>query len=214
MSDEEPTYATAAAVAGIASEVEQLRRQIEPLHKLPDRVEQLGELCEQLTEQVRTHVPQKQTTEIRSWLMLPADAEAAGEVLAEVVTWLQAVLLRYRDAADALPDCWAWHPDVIEELLWLMDAWLAAYQGENASVALVADWHDRYRPNVVKRIRTHVGNCSLENHTSPAGPAPVPTADAVETIAEWWGEHRDEPAPAPTDEQLDAAPRRRGGARR
>lgn len=211
---DEPTYATAAAMAGVASEVESLRRQLEPLQALPSRVDQVSELVDQLAQQLQTRSAAPQPTGVRSWLMLPADAGEAGEVLGEVVAWLQQVLLRYSDAALALPECWVWHPDVVEELLWLMDAWLNAYQGPKASIALVGDWHDRQRPGVIKRIRAQAGNCSLENHTPATPPAGVPATDAVEVIADWWGERRDEPAPEPTGEQLNAAPRRRGGTRR
>jgi hypothetical protein len=130
------------------------------------------------------------------------------------------VYLRYPDAAAGLPDCWLWHPDVTEELLWLMHAWLAAYRDEHAAVSLAADWHDRYRPNVVRRITTAAGRCSLENHQSresqPLPGAPeVPVAVAAEPIATWWATQRQDPAPEPDEWHLATAnARRRPGTRR
>ncbi len=44
--------------------------------------------------------------------------------------WVSGVYLRYSDAVNAFPDCWMWHPDVVEELLWLHRAWLSAYDPE------------------------------------------------------------------------------------
>ena len=126
--------------------------------------------------------------------------------------WVGGVYLRYPDAAQTLPECWLWHPEVVEELLWLHTAWLAAYRPGAAGTA-VGDWHDRQRPGVVRRIRDYAGLCSLEQHQPGADrhtPAPTaPLADAVPAIAGWWATRRTDPAPAPTAEQLDAA-RRRG----
>ncbi len=212
--EDEPTYATAAALAGVASEVESLRRRTGHLHELPGRVQQLADLLDELSGRVQQLTAQNPEPP-PSWLMLPADADFTRQVLDELTVWLHQVLLRYADVAAALPECWVWHPDVVEELLWLMHAWLNAYQGRKASVSLVGDWHDRQRPGVTKRIRHTVGSCSLENHTPATGPASVPSTEALDPIAEWWAERRDEPAPEPTAEQLAATPRRRtGGSRR
>lgn len=216
MGESEPDYASAAAVAGLAGEVEQLRRRLEPVETLPDRVQQLADVVDGLADKV-AHLSQRgQSTAVPSWLMAPADADTAGELLDELTSWMQQVFLRYADAAAVLPECWAWHPDVIEELLWLMHAWLNAYQGQAASISLVGDWHDRYRPGVVKRIKQTAGTCSLENHTPATEPPAVPLPEARDDIAEWWGSDRDNPPPEPTEPQLAAtAPRRRqGGMRR
>ncbi|SNR29179.1 hypothetical protein SAMN06265360_101317 [Haloechinothrix alba] len=216
MSESEPAYATVEAIAGLASEVDGLRRRIETLDHIRRRVDELATLVDQLAAHVNTTGGAAEPEPVPSWLMLPADRSEAGRVLGELVAWLHAVLLRYSDAAAALPECWMWHPDVVEELLWLMHTWLAAYQGERASIALAADWHDRYRPGVIRRIKTVAGACSLENHSPPAERTPVPLSDAAERIAAWWAGHRDEPAPEPTEEQFAATRslRRGGGGRR
>jgi hypothetical protein len=130
------------------------------------------------------------------------------------------VYLRYPDAAQGLPDCWLWHPDVVEELLWLMHAWLAAYRDDKATVSLAGDWHDRYRPGVVRRITTTTGRCSLENHQPrdgqpPPGAPVVPVAGAAEQIATWWATTRTDPPPEPDEWHLATAnTRRRPGTRR
>ncbi|WP_052345034.1 hypothetical protein [Thermocrispum municipale] len=214
--DEKETYATVAAVAGLAAEVDALRRRIEPVHKVPGQLAKLAGQVATLAEELANLRKNPDTPAVPSWLQAPKDAEHVRGVLDELVAWMDAIFLRYADAAAALPDCWAWHPDVIEELLWLMEAWLVAYQGEAASAALVGDWHDRYRPGVVRRIKASAGNCSLENHTPPRAATTVPLADSVDPIVAWWAGDREAPAPEPTDEQFAAAtPRRRlGGVRR
>src|SRR5690606_9279575 len=117
------------AVAGLAAEVEAIRRRVEPLHKVPGQLAKLAGQVAKLAEEVAHLRKSAGTAAVPSWLQLPKDADHVRGVLDELVAWMDEVFLRYADAAAALPDCWAWHPDVIEELLWLMEAWLVAYQG-------------------------------------------------------------------------------------
>lgn len=210
MSDETP-YASAAAVAGLAQEVDALRRAVDPLRQLPGRVDELAKLLARVADELADHTAHAGPVATPTWLMLPDDPTTAARVLAELSGWMSRVYLRYGDAAASLPECWLWHPDVVEELLWLMHAWAAAYQGPAASVALAGDWHDRYRPGVVRRIKTTAGTCSIDNHPPrdgrDTGAPEAPLGEAVEAIAAWWGAHRDQPAPEPTDAHLAAARR-------
>ncbi|MER7861693.1 hypothetical protein ABTX61_21480 [Amycolatopsis japonica] len=236
----EPEFATTAAVAGLAREVEGLRMTMEAVTPLPAQVEALHELVEplpeQLTklakvvkglvEQLNDEEPGKKTRPL-SWLDL-ADgddvdgADEAQTVLMELSLWLTRVYLRYHGAE--LPECWWWHPDVVEELVCLMRSWLAAYIDRDATVARAADWHDRYRPGVVKRIKAATANCSLENHQDGGSlflPGPrVPSGTALAPIAGWWGTARVDPAPEPDAEVVadaraaEAIRRRSGGGRR
>ncbi|GAA1858739.1 hypothetical protein GCM10009836_43720 [Pseudonocardia ailaonensis] len=188
-------------LTGLAREVDGLRRAVDPLRELPGRVDELAQLVARLADSVAA--PSRRAP-APSWLMAPTDQGDVRLLLDEVVSWLGAIYLRYPDAVQGMPECWPWHPDAVEELLWLMHAWAAAYQGDGASVALAADWHDRLRPGVVRRIRQSVGTCSRDNHrtrpgwTSLDGSAPVVASlDAFEAITDWWASRRSEPAPEP-----------------
>ncbi len=192
------------AVAGLARQVDGLRRDVEALLGLPERVDDLTRLGTDLANAIAALTARRAATPCPSWLLLPADPDLAGRVLDDLTGWLAAVYLRYPDGADHLPECWTFHPDVVEELLWLMRAWAAAYQGAQAGVALVGDWHDRQRPGVVRRVRQSAGSCSFENHQTRAGwtrrPSAVPVVPGVDhltAIAAWWGIRRDEAAPEP-----------------
>jgi hypothetical protein len=208
----------AGAVAGLAREVETLRRRLDQLQSLPQRIEQLAELLARQAETTTAPAAPAPT----SWLDLPTGSDCAAEsssaaraaehLLTGLTGWVGGVYLRYPDAAQTLPECWLWHPEVVEELLWLQSAWLAAHRPGAAGTA-VGDWHDRQRPGVVRRIRDYAGLCSLEQHQPGVDqhtPVPVrPVTDAVRAIAGWWATRRGDPPPAPTSEQLDAT-RRRG----
>ncbi len=211
--------ATAGPLAGLAREVEQLRREQADLGRLAGRVAELGELLTRLADTVGAQRPAQPATAAPCWLDHPSDpghdpagshaAVDAAKLLTTLAAWVAGVYLRYSDARAGLPECWLRHPDLVEELLWLHRAWLAAYT-DGAPTTAVGDWHDRQRPGVVARIRAYAGTCSLEAHRPgddqhQLPPTAAAAADAVEVIAGWWATARDQPAPAPTDDQLAAA---------
>lgn len=208
-------FARAEAVAGLAREIEAVRRAVEPLLPVGDRVDELAGLLAQVADVVASLSARPAATPAPSWLMLPGEEATARRVLAELTAWLHAIFLRYPDGAMVLSECWPYHPDVVEELLWLMHAWLAAYQGPGASVALAGEWHDRARPGVIRRIKASAGSCSIERHQTrpgwehrPTGAAPVPGLEMVEVIARWWAEARDDPAPEPAPRPVNGMWRR------
>lgn len=194
------------AVVALARELEQLARQVAELQRLSDKVEALGNTVTRLVQAATSNEPKK-TKVAPSWLDDDSGVRGFGqEVLSTLADWVEGIYLRYSDAR--LSDCWLWHADVVEELLWLHAAWLAAYDSD-ASATAAGDWHDRLRPGVVRRVREYAGMCSLEAHR-PGKERHVPaqtasTLDAIPEIAYWWATKRNEPGPVPTDEQLAAA---------
>ncbi len=211
MTDSPADPTSAAALAGLAREVEALRHTVDTVAGLRQRVEDLAAVVADLAVAVEQLMASPAVKPPMCWLDF-ADSEAdAFALLAELAGWTGAVYLAYGDAA--LPDCWLWHADLVEELLWLSQAWQAAYAGPRPSVALVGDWHDRLRPGVVRRIRATHGACSIENHTDPQ-PSPAVPADGAEPIAAWWAHQRSDPAPAPAAELLAAAAARPTRSRR
>lgn len=204
-------------IAGLAREVDGLRRTLTAttaeLGGLPERVDELARLLGQLADTVAASTARPGPVAAPSWLLAPSDAVEVSRLVGELCAWLHAVFLRYPDGATVLPVCWLRHPDVVEELLWLMHAWCQAYQSKAASVQLAADWHDRQRPGVVKRLRVSVGSCSVERHQTrpgwdqhPTGATPVPGAQdqhEIAALAEWWAARRDDPAPEPATQLID-----------
>lgn len=72
------------------------------------------------------------------WTILtPAEVSDELARLAEWVTWLSD---RYRIDHRTLPDCWAHHGDLIEELSALRTAWQHSYNG-GARADAPAAWH-------------------------------------------------------------------------
>lgn len=197
-------FARVEALAGLAREVDGLRRGLEVLFDTPTRVDDLARTVAQLADAVAATPARPGPTVAPSWVDAPTDPEATAGLLEDLTGWLRAVFLRYPDGVAVLPECWLWHPDVVEELLWLMHAWRAAYEGRGASVQLAGDWHDRQRPGVVRRVKVAAGSCSRERHQArpgwhdqPGGATEVPSLDATAEIAAWWAEARDDAGPEP-----------------
>jgi hypothetical protein len=204
----------AASVAGLAREVEQLRRTVADHDALRERLDSLAGLVARLAETLAS--TPGGTAPMPSWLDHPTDpgqpveaskaARDAQDLLSKLHAWVAGIYLAYSDAR-SLPGCWMWHPDIVEELLWLHLAWLAAHSPDAPSSA-VGDWHDRQRPGVVRRVNGYASACSLGAHR-PGGDRHTPVlptvTDASAAIAGWWATNRDEPAPEPTDDQLAAA---------
>lgn len=178
---EDPGGTVARSVAALAAQVELLARQVAELAEL-------------------TVKPAAKGSGAFTWLDAAGAHRDLDKVLTEVARWLGVVYLQFPDAAESLPDCWLWHPPVVEELLWLCDAWRNAYK-PGAPAHLVGDWHDRLRPGVVRRIHKYAGTCSPAKHAANGElhkPAPtVPGADAIAAISLWWATDRDSPGPVP-----------------
>ena len=193
-----------AAVTGLAREVEGLRRTLATTASAAE-LARVADLVADLSQIMNATVTPADPPP--SWLTLPTDSDIAATVLSDLVGWLGQVYLRYSDAARGLPQCWLWHPDVVEDLVWLRRAWVDAYTSDVASIRAAGDWHDRLRPGVARRIADYTRACSLESHLPDRalGAPLVPMAAATEQIAAWWSSHRAEPGPTPTDAQLQAA---------
>jgi len=218
---EDEHWPTAASLAGLARQLEALERHVNlELPRLGKRVDLLAETVARLAMNAtaRSNSTAALPTAV-SWLTRSTTSDAepgssraahdAEQLLGKLSAWVARVYLRYSDAR--LPDCWLWHPDVIEELLWLQAAWVAAHH-HDATPHAIGDWHDRQRPGVVTRLQKYAGLCSLEAHLAIGERhthAPeAPTTDAIAAVAAWWVTAREQPGPVPTEQQLAVATER------
>ena len=103
------------------------------------------------------------------WAALSAEQAAAQWPI--LARWVGDVLVpRYELTRDELPDCWALHPPVVAELSWLRTAYVQAYL-TGSPPQLSADWHTRWRPAVLTRIRELIkpDECSPGKHAPRRG---------------------------------------------
>jgi hypothetical protein len=201
---------------GIGRQVERLSRQ---MVKTDAQVRSLAAGLQRLTERVTATSPDGGTTEqpeqvevLPSWLTTSDFPEGAAMVEA-LMPWLAAVYLRFPDSD--LPTCWALHPHVVEELWWLRNAWYDAFAGPKPSWQKVGDWHDRQRPNVVKRL-SDAGSgtrCNLGKHTNPQPEPAAPMPELLpHVLRAWCSTGRAQWPLSPTAEQLAQARRHEDAA--
>ncbi|MGC4891099.1 hypothetical protein [Micromonospora sp. DT227] len=141
-----------------------------------------------------------------SWLTV-SDPDDARKLMRGFPDWLANVYCRWQEKP--LPDCWAWHPAVVAELLALRDAWNDAVNPAAFSAARAMDWVDRYRPATARRIAKELTNCSLTAHTAdkPTAyrPPQVHGADMLDQLTDWWWQTGGrETAPGPDPAMLAA----------
>jgi hypothetical protein len=144
-----------------------------------------------------------------SWLDMGGTGRNTEAVLHTLWAWLNRVYLAYQPDA-YLPVCWLWHDQVIEELLALMDTWVACHR-PGASHREVSDWHD-LRPRVAARVRGYTQGCGLPKHVDEAAPRVAPFPDSIYDMARSHAAPS-YPRPIPTKDQLTLARNLVGGNR-
>ncbi len=153
------------------------------------------------------------------WLTA-TDAEEAAEQLAALEQWLTEVVAHYPDGV--LADCWRRHSWVVEELLVLRDGWIVAY-APGAPISARLDWHNRWRPEVMKRITSEKGlkGCSLAHQRHDQvqmadcrPPRQVGLDDAAAVVAWWTSTHGGSNEPPVTEGmKKESAARMTGSSR-
>lgn len=151
-----------------------------PSGDLPERVEVLERHVDALVQVCDALTAQRDPSRVRSWL-LEDDEEAARLTLEDLAGWLSSVWVKYPDGQ--LPECWLYHPAIIEELIAQMGSHRACFRKGGTPQAF-ANWHDR-RPGAAERIRRYATSCTLDLHQpgEQFDPAVVPTVPRLQDIS-------------------------------
>lgn len=166
------------------------------LDRVTRRVTQLGAEQRALGEAVAALTPPAAREPVTP--TLDGAPEAA---VVDLLDWLGEVYLAY-DGSTLAP-CWAWHPGVVEELAVLRGIHRVIYA--EPDWLRLGDWHDRYRPGVVRRIALALAGCDISRHADVLipGTRTVPLGDALGPI--YTARANKAPIPAPSDAQVALA---------
>ena len=105
--------------------------------------------------------------DINGWTSRSANLDLHAERLDQLTQWLEwanATFLPARTPSRSrpVPDCWRNHPGVVEELLALHAAWVAAYTTTDPNDTMIA-WHDRWvEPCMTRVYSTYALSSCLE----------------------------------------------------
>src|SRR5690349_8848477 len=91
--------ADASTVAGIARELDELRRSIDSLLGVDERVDDLAGIVTELAGKLAALTARKGPTPCPSWLYAPGDPRVVVGLLDGLRAWMEAIYLRYSDAA-------------------------------------------------------------------------------------------------------------------
>ncbi|NMH97318.1 hypothetical protein [Pseudonocardia acidicola] len=204
------------AEATVLAEVRHLRDRVERVHRLHTELASsvaeelapvLAEMRQDLTDQqtqlrrVLGRLDAERTPPV-NWPALTA--EQAAEQWDLLGGWIAEVLMPwYEVTREQLPDCWALHRPAVVELSWLRLTYVHANLPA-AEPYLAADWHARWRPAAMARVRAVISprlcrpgeHLLTEEESRQRRPAPPPPTQP-------WEPGEREPLP---DQQL-AEPR-------
>lgn len=164
---------------------------------LTERVAHLEGEVETLAQNVLYLVQQRDPSRVRSWL-LEDDGENARLLLEDLAGWVGKVWVHY---GDQLPECWLYHPAIVEELWSVMGVHRACFR-KGGTAQMFADWHARYRPAAADRIRKYAPSCALSEHQpgetfDPAAVPTVPRTADISSVAAQWISTGTAPYPTP-----------------
>lgn len=108
------------------------------------------------------------------------DRDAAAKAWTQLVDWLCGVLIvRYPASARNLRPCWYLHPELVENLSWLHNAWTLAYRDGNSPVSLAADWHLYWLPHVMRVASETTRKCYDAGRHDPSSDPDLTADNAV-----------------------------------
>jgi len=102
----------------------------------------------------------------QQWCWPALGEVAAAEQWRDLSAWVGWLRGRY-PIAEQLPACWWRHSELVEELTALRLAWLAAYTEPGAALTGPIDFHDRWLPSVLGRVRRWGVQCLGEHRPRP-----------------------------------------------
>jgi hypothetical protein len=158
-------------VAALAIHVATLRREVAALtakvttltSKQIQHTAQLSDIADlrRQVEQILSTLTAGDADDAPGWFWLTMTDEERDDKLSELTDWVDTVLrVQYPDyVGETLKPCWPNHPEARWELAWLYHLWTSAYLAERPSPRDVADWHDRWLPGVITRLRQLTSRC-------------------------------------------------------
>lgn len=125
------------------------------------------------------------------------DSDAASKAWRALQDWTRNILFdRYRIGEDEIKPCWYRHKEAVDELSWLHLMWCRAYRTPGAPATAAAEWHDRWLPSVLRRLRGRI-KCHGGRHQPEFESNPQPYVDDEEAFRQFVVEDLSRRPPPP-----------------
>ncbi len=143
-----------------------LEAQQADINALFDDVRDLADAVAGLADQLGNRGPDESARGTTPWCWRDLSTEAAEALWTGLTEWVAWFRSRY-PVAEQLPACWAQHPELVEELTALHAVWKAAYRDPDAHPTAPAEFHDRWLPGVLVRVKEWGVHCAIEHRPRP-----------------------------------------------
>lgn len=150
----------AVQILALAGDIKDLRTQLGDLSGIGEQVTDLADAVSAVEQRLAELAAVEKEQPVRMWDWTTMDKVQANTAWNTLVDWADAVLVRTYNVisakgdADTIPACWYRHPAAVAELSWLCQEWHRIYRTSKGTPGAAGDWHDRWLPGIIKRLRT------------------------------------------------------------
>ncbi|KAB1943166.1 hypothetical protein F8271_10375 [Micromonospora sp. ALFpr18c] len=173
-----------AQILALGAEVHQLREQFADLTGIGEQVTTLGEDMVSLQEVVQQLLAEQSDKPVRVWDWSAMNKEQAAAAWHTLIDWVRDILAGTYGLVgptggrrDKIPACWYRHPDVVTELSWLCQEWHRLYRSAKGTPAGAGEWHDRWLPGTINRLRSDSTMAACLNDDRHVEPRPTNSID-------------------------------------
>ncbi|MFI6802986.1 hypothetical protein [Streptosporangium canum] len=168
-----------AAVTLLATDVGELKATVAAGKAVAEQAqlnkEHLGALVGQVEELAATLEGMKSASspdpKPRPWCWSTMTYAERAERLAELADWVTEVLYLRPEATLAIPGCWSYHHDIVDDLSALYCGWQTAYLWSGGRATDALDYLTRALPAVLSRVSSQHKACNEQRgHQTPPRP--------------------------------------------
>jgi hypothetical protein len=189
-----PSGGLAAQVLALGEDLHRLRGQLGDLAGIGEQVTALVDDVTVLQEQVQKLLDGESDKPVRVWDWSAMNKEQAAAAWHTLLDWVRDILTTTYGLVghtggrkNKIPPCWYRHPDAVAELSWLCQEWHRVYRSAKGTPAAAGEWHDRWLPGTINRLRTEstLAACARDDsHVEPKQGQSIDDGSALAAVVE------------------------------
>ena len=176
-------------ILALAAEIKDVKTLLGDLEGIGSQVTALADAVTLVEQKIDALAGEEKEQPVRMWDWTTMNIDQAGVAWETLTSWVDLVLVRQYNVVgakggdDKLPACWYRHPGAVAELAWLCQEWHRIYRSSKGTPGAAGEWHDRWLPGVVKRLRASLEPCAgFDGHVDPEIGVAVDSWDSVRAL--------------------------------